>query len=161
MSLIVGVEFCKMDSNGRFKLPVALKKQIVVGDDVRFVIRKSIYNSCLELFTYSDFQKEVERLQANLNPYNPKAKRLYRRLTQANIIELDGNDRILIPMEQRTTADIDKDIVVVASGKYMEIWDAKKYNEIDDDNFDYVASAEELLSGVVKADKDLRENVGE
>ena len=60
-------------------------------------------------------------------------------------------------MEQRTTADIDKDIVVVASGKYMEIWEAKKYNEIDDDNFDYVASAEELLSGVVKADKDLRE----
>lgn len=59
MSLIVGVEFCKMDSNGRFKLPVALKKQIVVGDDVRFVIRKSIYNSCLELFTYSDFGRKL------------------------------------------------------------------------------------------------------
>lgn len=155
MSLVVGVEFCKVDSNGRFKLPVALKKQIVATDDVRFVIRKSIYNSCLELFTYSDFQKEVERLQANLNPYNPDAKRLFRRLTQANIIELDANDRILIPVEQRATVSIDKDIVVVASGKYMEIWDAKTYNEIDNDNFDYVASAEMLLGNVVKGSEDL------
>ncbi|MEE1098180.1 MAG: hypothetical protein U0K83_07615, partial [Bacteroidales bacterium] len=87
-------------------------------------------------------------------PYNPNAKRLFRRLTQANIIELDGNDRILIPVEQRTTANIDKDIVVVASGKYMEIWDAKTYNEIDNDDFDYVASAEALLSGVVKGCED-------
>ncbi len=47
MSLIVGVEFCKVDSNGRFKLPVALKKQIIAGEDLRFVIRKSIYNSFL------------------------------------------------------------------------------------------------------------------
>jgi MraZ protein len=154
MSLIVGVEFCKVDSNGRFKLPVALKKQIIASDDVRFVVRKSIYNACLELFTYSGFQKEVERLQENLNPYNPNAKRLFRRLTQANIIELDGNDRILIPVEQRTTANIDNDIVVVASGKYMEIWDAKTYNEIDNDDFDYVASAEALLSGVVKGCED-------
>ena len=109
----------------------------------------------MELFTYSDFQKEVERLQANLNPYNPDAKRLFRRLTQANIIELDANDRILIPVEQRATVSIDKDIVVVASGKYMEIWDAKTYNEIDNDNFDYVASAEMLLGNVVKGSEDL------
>ena len=74
MSLIVGIEFCKVDSNGRFKLPVALKKQIITGDDLRFVIRKSIYDSYLELFTYSDFQQEVERLQKNLNPYDPDAK---------------------------------------------------------------------------------------
>ncbi len=154
MSLIVGVEFCKVDSNGRFKLPVALKKQIIAGEDLRFVIRKSIYNSCLELFTYLDFQAEVERLQANLNPYDPQAKRLYRRLTQANIIELDSSDRILIPIEQRTTANIDKDIVVVASGKYMEIWDAKTYENIDGDNFDYVASAQELLGNVVKGKED-------
>ena len=154
MSSIVGVEFCKADSNGRFKLPVALKKQIIAGDDLRFVIRKSIYGQYLELFTYSDFQKEVERLQENLNPYNPNAKRLFRRLTQANIIELDGNDRLLIPVEQRTTANIDKDLVVVASGKYMEIWDAKTYNAIDNDDFDYVASAEQLLNGVVKGNED-------
>ena len=37
----------------------------------------------------------------------------------------------------------------------MEIWDAKTYNEIDNDNFDYVASAEMLLGNVVKGSEDL------
>ncbi len=152
MSSIVGIEFCKIDSNGRLKLPVALKKQLITSDDARFVLRKSIYNSYLELFTYSDFQEEVARLQRNLNPYDPKAKRLYRRLTQANIVELDSSDRILIPMEQRTMANIDKDIVLLASGKFIEVWDAQTYNSLDQDDFDYISSAEELLGNLQEVD---------
>ncbi|MBO7277094.1 MAG: hypothetical protein J6U84_03935 [Bacteroidales bacterium] len=152
MSSIVGIEFCKIDSNGRLKLPVALKKQLITSDDTRFVLRKSIYNSYLELFTYSDFQEEVARLQRNLNPYDPKAKRLYRRLTQANIVELDSSDRILIPMEQRTMANIDKDIVLLASGKFIEVWDAQTYNSLDQDDFDYISSAEELLGNLQEVD---------
>jgi MraZ protein len=152
MSSIVGIEFCKIDSNGRLKLPVALKKQLITSDDTRFVLRKSIYNSYLKLFTYSDFQEEVARLQRNLNPYDPKAKRLYRRLTQANIVELDSSDRILIPMEQRTMANIDKDIVLLASGKFIEVWDAQTYNSLDQDDFDYISSAEELLGNLQEVD---------
>lgn len=156
MSSIVGIEFCKIDSNGRLKLPVALKKQLITSDDTRFVLRKSIYDSYLELFTYSDFQQEVERLQKNLNPYDPKSKRLYRRLTQANIVELDSSDRILIPIEQRNMVNIDKEIVLLASGKFIEIWDSQTYNSLDQDDFDYISSAEELLGNLqeVECDKD-------
>lgn len=152
MSSMVGIEFCKIDSNGRLKLPVALKKQLVVSDDTRFVLRKSIYNSYLELFTYSDFQEEVSRLQRNLNPYDPQAKRLFRKLTQANIVELDGSDRILIPAEQRSMANIDKDIVLLASGKFIEIWDSATYNSLDEDEFDYISSAEQLLGNLQEVD---------
>ncbi len=154
MSSIVGIEFCKIDSNGRLKLPVALKKQLITSDDTRFVLRKSIYDSYLELFTYSEFQEEVARLQRNLNPYDPKAKRLYRRLTQANIVELDSSDRILIPIEQRTMANIDKDIVLLASGKFIEVWDAHTYNSLNQDDFDYISSAEELLGNLQEVECD-------
>jgi MraZ protein len=145
MSLIVGVEYCKLDGNGRFKLPIALKKQLMASEDNRFVIRNSIYNPCLELFTYSSFLSEVKKLQEKLNPYDPKAKRLYRKFTQANIIEIDSFDRILIPSSQRQDVKIEKDIVVVASGKFMEIWDATTYKNIDNDNFDYEKAAMDLL----------------
>ena len=134
MSLIVGVEYCKLDGNGRVKVPIALKKQLMASEDNRFVIRNSIYNPCLELFTYSSFLSEVKKLQEKLNPYDPKAKRLYRKFTQANIIEIDSFDRILIPSSQRQDVKIEKDIVVVASGKFMEIWDATTYKNIDNDN---------------------------
>jgi MraZ protein len=109
------------------------------------VIRNSIYNPCLELFTYSSFLSEVKKLQEKLNPYDPKAKRLYRKFTQANIIEIDSFDRILIPSSQRQDVKIEKDIVVVASGKFMEIWDATTYKNIDNDNFDYEKAAMDLL----------------
>ncbi|MCH3923990.1 MAG: hypothetical protein LKE30_03615 [Bacteroidales bacterium] len=154
MSLIVGVEYCKIDSNGRFKLPVALKKQLPSSEDNRFVVRNSIYNPCLELFTYASFQSEVKELQEKLNPYDSKAKRLYRRFTQANITELDSFDRILIPSEQRIDAKLDKDIVVVACGKFMEIWNVTTYKSLDNDNFDYEKAAEDLLSNN-QIDKDV------
>lgn len=145
MSSIIGIENCKVDTTGRFKLPVALKKQLFITDDLRFVIRCSIYNKCLELFTYQSFQDEVAKLQSKLNIYDPTAKRLFRKLTESNILELDTNDRFLIPKEQRTMANIDKDIIVVSSATCMEIWDASIYESIDNDGFDYVKAAEELL----------------
>jgi MraZ protein len=145
MSSIIGIENCKMDTTGRFKLPVALKKQLALTDDMRFVVRCSIYNRCLELFTYQSFQEEVTALKSKLNLYDPKSKRLFRKLTESNIVELDTNDRFLIPKEQRIQADIDKDIIVVSSATCMEIWNASIYASIDNDGFDYVKAAEELL----------------
>ena len=63
MSLILGKEYCKIDNNGRFKFPIALKRQLPSSEDGRFVIRQSIYAECLELWTYASFQEEVEFLQ--------------------------------------------------------------------------------------------------
>ncbi len=145
MSSLIGIENCKMDATGRFKLPVALKKQLPLNEDFRFVVRLSIYNRCLELFTYDSFQNEVADLKSKLNLYDPKAKRLFRKLTESNIVELDASDRFLIPKEQRMMANIDKDIVLVSSATCMEIWDASIYSSIDNDGFDYVKAAEELL----------------
>ncbi|MBR1769650.1 MAG: hypothetical protein IJ748_04250 [Bacteroidales bacterium] len=145
MSLIVGVEYCKTDANGRFKLPVAFLKQLNLSNDNRFYIRHSIYDNYLELFTYESFQREVKKLQEKLNPYNPDAKRLYRKYIESNLIELDAADRLNIPASLRQDAKIDKDIVVVGSGDFMEIWDLATYKSLDDDNFDYKALAKELL----------------
>ncbi len=145
MSLIVGVEYCKMDSNGRFKLPVAFLKQLNLANDNRFYIRRSIYDKYLELFTYESFQQEVKSLQDKLNPYNPDAKRLYRKYIESNLIELDAADRLSIPTSLRKDVSIDKEIVVVGSGDFIEIWDTATYKSLDNDNFDYKAKAKELL----------------
>lgn len=145
MSLIIGVEYCKTDANGRFKLPVSFLKQLNLSSDNRFYIRRSIYDNYLELFTYESFQQEVKKLQEKLNPYNPDAKRLYRKYIESNLIELDAADRLNIPSNLRSNVNIDKEIVVVGSGDFMEIWDSATYKALDDDNFDYKALAKQLL----------------
>lgn len=151
MSLILGKEYCKIDSNGRFKFPVALKKQLQPEDDGRFVIRQSIYSECLELWTYASFYAMVEKLQKNLNLYNPEDRMLLRKLTDGNIIELDTNDRLLIPAEQKSKLSNTKDIVLSSlGGNFIEIWDYDKYNRMNGtgtDN-DFVSMASEKLGGL-------------
>ena len=100
MSLIIGIENCKVDTNGRFKFPNALKKQLET-EDVRFVVRKSDYAQCLELWFYISFIFEVEKLRLQLNPYSKDDLKLLRRLTAGNIVEMDSNDRLLLPPEQK------------------------------------------------------------
>lgn len=148
MTPIIGIEYCKIDSSGRFKLPTALRRQILPEPitDRKLVIRRSIYNKCLEVFTYSEFQKEVEILRNKLNLYILDQKRLFRKLTESNIIELDSNERLLIPNEQREGIGLDKDIIIVSAANCIEIWDASTYKNIDNDGFDYVKAAEKYLS---------------
>ena len=67
MALILGTEYCKVDSNGRFKFPIALKRQLET-EDCRFVIRQGFTAECLELWTYASFQEEVEVLQKKVEP---------------------------------------------------------------------------------------------
>ncbi|MDD2287272.1 MAG: division/cell wall cluster transcriptional repressor MraZ [Bacteroidales bacterium] len=148
MTPIIGIEYCKIDSSGRFKLPTALRRQILPEPitDRKLVIRRSIYNKCLEVFTYSEFQKEVEILRNKLNLYILDQKRLFRKLTESNIIELDSNERLLIPNEQREGIGLDKEIIIVSAANCIEIWDASTYKNIDNDGFDYVKAAEKYLS---------------
>lgn len=146
MSLLVGVEYCKMDAQGRFKIPVAIKKQLDIASDNRFFVRHSIYDNNLELFTYEAFQQEVAYLQGNLNTYDPDSKKLYRRMIEGNMVEMDAFDRILVPDNLRQLAHLSKEIVLIGSGKYLELWDSTIYKKTCEDNFDYKQAAKNLLS---------------
>ena len=148
MALILGKEYCKVDSNGRFKFPIALKRQLE-AEDGRFVIRQSVYAECLELWTYASFREEVEKLQAMLNPYRREDRDLLRKLTEGNIIELDTNDRLLIPAEQKAVVAGAKEVVLQSTGKFIELWDRKAYDKMDSEGGDYAQRAEELLGRVL------------
>lgn len=144
MALILGKEYCKVDSNGRFKFPIALKKQLE-GDDYRFVVRESIVARCLEMWPYASFKEEVEFLQSRLRTYDPEERELLRRLSEGNIVELDASDRLLVPPEQKPVVEGAKEIVLMAAGKFIEIWDRKTYEEVNKSNNDYAELAKKLL----------------
>ena len=144
MALLLGKEYCKVDTNGRFKFPIALKRQLE-GDDSRFVVRQSIYAECLELWTYASFREEAEKLQQRLNPYRREDRDLLRKLTEGNIIELDSNDRLLVPPEQKALLAKAKEVVLQSTGKFIEIWDREAYNRMNQESGDFALKAEALL----------------
>ena len=146
MALILGKEYCKVDSNGRFKFPIALKRQLgEENTDGRFVIRQSVYAECLELWTYASFREEVEHLQKVLNPYRREDRDLLRKLTEGNIIELDSNDRLLVPAEQKHVIAKAKEIVLQSTGKFIELWDRTTYDKMNNQGTDFALRAEALL----------------
>ena len=144
MALILGKEYCKVDANGRFKFPIALKRQLET-EDGRFVIRESVYAECLELWTYASFREEVEKLQEKLNPYRREDRDLLRKLTEGNIIELDSNDRLLVPAEQKGVIAKAKEIVLQSTGKFIELWSREAYEKMNAAGGDFAERAEELL----------------
>lgn len=144
MSLILGKEYCKLDSNGRFKFPVALKKQLQ-SDDNRFVIRPSIYAECLELWTYASFEAMIAELQQKLNPYSIEDRKLLRKMSEGNIIELDTNDRLVIPAEQKGRLHSAKDLVLQSIGDFVEIWDFDTYQKMNEEETDFAALANNRL----------------
>ena len=52
---------------------------------------------------------------------------------RANNVSVDNAGRIGIPAELRRAVGIDKDVVVLGNTGYFEIWDAKRFDEQDDD----------------------------
>ena len=153
MALILGKEYCKVDSNGRFKFPIALKRQLEAGApaehvDGRFVIRQSDFAECLELWTYASFREEVEKLQEKLNPYRREDRDLLRKLTEGNVIELDSNDRLLVPVEQKHVISKAKEIVLQSTGKFIELWGREAYDKMNQSGGDYASRAEELLGRI-------------
>ncbi len=152
MALILGKEYCKVDSNGRFKFPIALKRQLET-EDGRFVIRESVYSECLELWTYASFREEVEKLQGLLNPYRREDREVLRKLTEGNVIELDSNDRLLVPAEQKHVIAKAKEIVLQSTGKFIELWGRETYEKMNQSSRDFAEKAEALLGAMPVKDE--------
>ena len=144
MALILGTEYCKIDSNGRFKFPIALKRQLET-EDCRFVIRQGFTAECLELWTYSSFQEEVESLQKKLNPYSIHDNQIMRQMTRANIVEMDSNDRLMIPPERKSVIGDAKEIVLQSTGKCIEIWERKAYDKMNNEIVDFASIVDKRL----------------
>ncbi|MFZ4400405.1 MAG: division/cell wall cluster transcriptional repressor MraZ [Bacteroidales bacterium] len=145
MLKVIGKDYCTVDSNGRFKFPSSLKKQLISVIDSGFVMRESIYGDYLELYPMDVWEDEIEKIRKRLNPYNPKDIILIRKLSEGNKVELDNNDRLLIPGDQKKAKSISKDIILVSRINIFEIWDVEKYNEINNSTMDYVAYANERI----------------
>ena len=144
MSLILGTEYSKIDSNGRFKFPIALKRQLDT-EDCRFVIRQGFTSECLELWTYASFQEEVEGLKKELSRYSIRDTQIMRQMTRANLVELDSNDRLMIPPERKSVIGDAKEIVLQSTGDCIEIWERSAYDKMNDDDAGFALKVNERL----------------
>ena len=124
---ILGTYECKADSKGRIMLPAPLKKQIssVISDG--FVVKRSVFNKCLEIHPMSEWNKIVNQVN-QLNRFIKKNNDFIRSyMSGLKIVNLDSSSRILIPKDLIVFAGLEKQIVLSSSVNIIEVWDKKEY----------------------------------
>lgn len=127
-------------------LPAALKKQLSPVLQNGFVLKRAVFQSCLELYPMSEWQALMSKVN-KLNRFKKKNNDFIRRFTAGvKMIEVDATGRLLIPKDLVVFANISKDIVVSSAVNIIEIWDKDKYEQaIDDATVDFADLAEEVM----------------
>ncbi|MDN3596485.1 division/cell wall cluster transcriptional repressor MraZ [Zunongwangia endophytica] len=143
---LIGTYECKVDTKGRLMVPSALKKQLMPMLQEGFVIKRAVFQSCLELYPMEEWNKLMERMN-KLNRFKKKNNDFIRRFTAGvKTVEVDGNGRLLIPKDLIGFAGISKEIVLSSAINIVEIWDKDKYEEaIDAASDDFADLAEEVM----------------
>ncbi len=154
MQHFIGTYECKADEKGRIMLPVSLKKQLSDKLKNGFVIKRAVFNSCLELYPLKEWDELMLRIN-KLNRFNKKNIDFIRRFTAGvRQIDIDISGRILIPKDLINHAKISKDIVVSSAVNILEIWDKGLYESaIDDARGDFGNLAEDVMGD--KTDNDV------
>ena len=146
MNSLIGTYECKVDAKGRLMLPAALKKQMSPVLQNGFVLKRAVFQPCLELYPIREWEVLMNKVN-KLNRFKKKNNDFIRRFTAGvKMIEVDSAGRLLIPKDLVAFANISKDIVVSSAINIIEIWDKSKYEQaIDDAALDFADLAEEVM----------------
>lgn len=145
---VIGVHDCKVDTKGRLMLPSALKSQLEHVLNEGFILKRSIFQPCLELYPRQQWDEAVKGVN-KLNRF-VKKNNDFIRIFMAGVrtIEADNTGRILIPKDLAVFAGIDKDIVLASAINIIEIWDKEKYEaSVSAHIEDFSKLAEEVMGG--------------
>jgi MraZ protein len=143
---LIGTYECKADAKGRILLPSALKKQLAPAIQKGFVLKRAVFQPCLELYPMSEWESMMKNVN-KLNRFKKKNNDFIRRFTAGvKFIELDASGRLLVPKDLTVFAGIKKEVVVSSAINIVEIWDKDKYEKaIDDATVDFADLAEEVM----------------
>ena len=131
-------------------LPAPLKKQLQAGLEDGFVLKRSVFQPCLELYPMEEWNKMMQKIN-KLNRFVKKNNDFIRRFTAGvKVVEIDATGRLLIPKDLVVFAGIDKDVVLSSAVNIVEIWDKDKYEKsIDDTAVDFADLAEEVMGNLM------------
>ncbi|WP_396151777.1 division/cell wall cluster transcriptional repressor MraZ [Flavobacterium sp.] len=156
MNTIVGTYECKVDAKGRLLLPAPLKKQLAASLQDGFVLKRSVFQPCLELYPMAEWNILMNKVN-KLNRFVKKNNDFIRRFTAGvKVVEIDALGRLLVPKDLVVFASISKDIVLSSAVNIVEIWDKDLYEKsIDDATIDFADLAEDVMGNVNDDDNGL------
>ena len=146
---LIGTYECKLDAKGRLMVSSALKKQLSPVLQDGFVIKRAVFQQCLELYPVQEWNLMMAKLN-KLNRFVKKNNDFIRRFTAGvKMVEVDASGRLLVPKDLCGFAGLQKEVVLSSAVNIIEIWDKEKYEKaIDDAVVDFADLAEEVMGNI-------------
>jgi MraZ protein len=121
--MFIGTYYHTIEEKGRVSLPKKFRDQ---GND--WIVTRGL-DGGLFLFLKKTFAQELEKLEDQT--LTKKAHRDFVRLmaNEAQETEVDGNGRVYLPEYLRAAVQLTKDVVVIGSYNWVEIWDVTIYHQ--------------------------------
>lgn len=147
MASFLGEFECKVDSKLRIALPAALRKQLPVAAEGRFVVNRG-FEQHLVLYPFTEWQRVITELN-RLNLFTKKHRDFVRYFHRgATELELDASGRLLLPRRLLDYAGIRETVILLAYAQRIECWDPVLYeNLLSDEPADFARLAEEIMGG--------------
>ena len=149
MKNFIGTYECRIDDKGRLKLPSSLVKQMGDFGGDSFVIKRAVFQPCLEVYPMKGWEQLMNKLNG-LNRFIKKNADFIRMFTAGvKIVEPDNAGRLQISKDLTHFANLRKEIVITSAGELFEIWDKEAYEKvIATSEEEFAKLAEEVMGDI-------------
>jgi MraZ protein len=128
-------------------IPVTLKNQMVPVLNKGFVIKRSVFQPCLELYPMEEWNLLMEKMNKK-NRFSKKNNDFIMRFSAGvKPVEIDATGRLLIPKNLVSIAGIKKEVVLSSAINIIEIWDKDSYEKVIDETAENFAELAEEVMG--------------
>ena len=113
---------------------------------MRFVIKKDIFEDCLEMYTFAEWERQSEDVRSRLNMFNEDHARFWRAyMRDRDVVEPDAKfGRITISKELLGRIGVTKEVVFSGNDFKIEIWAKEKFDASSISNDEFIAIAGKL-----------------
>ncbi|MGM9737787.1 MAG: division/cell wall cluster transcriptional repressor MraZ [Candidatus Cryptobacteroides sp.] len=146
MATFIGEYTVRIDDKGRMVLPSAFKTLVPADGDMRFVVKKDIFEDCLEMYTFEDWERQSSEVKSRLD-FLKRDHAIFWREYMRNraVVEPDGKaGRISIPKKLLEAIGVTKEVVFSGNDYKIEIWAKEKFDASGISNEEYIALAGKL-----------------
>jgi len=146
MVTFIGKYPSKVDDKGRLVFPAKFKGMVPEGGDLRFVIKKSLYDNCLEMWSYAEWERESDKIRESLDFFNPEHVQFWREyMRDCDVVEPDSKlGRISISRYLLDAIGVTREVVFFGVNFKIEIWAGEKFEGSKVSKENYVAIAQSL-----------------
>ena len=146
MITFIGEYSGKIDDKGRVVFPSPFKSLMSSEGDQRFVIKKDIFEECLEMYTFAEWERQSEEVKSKLNFFNRSHAAFWREyMRDRTIVEPDAKlGRISIPKKLLESIGVTKEVVFSGNDYKIEIWAKEKFEASAISNEEFLNIAGQL-----------------